>query len=409
MRQFLVVFKHEYMTFLKNKVFVVMSVIGIVGILVLTSIPRFAAAFDFGSGGSVDSAENIALVDMTGNGETTKAIMESALGNVEISLESYSRTDLETKVKEGTYDCGFIIDSIDHYSYIVNSQEMYDTKNQIMQEILKVQYQSYLMTQNGLSVEQAGSVINATVTGDIVNIGVDQAQNFLFTYIMIMFLYIVIMIYGQLIATNVATEKTSRAMEMLITSAKPKSLMFGKIFASGCAGLTQLISIIGAGYLGYLINKEYLMEGSFLQILNVSIPTLIFGVLFFLLGYFLYAFLYGAIGSTVSKIEDISPAVMPVTILFVIGFMITISGTSSGDVDSTLVFVSSFIPFFAPMAMLARIGMSVVPPYQIAITIALLLASTALIGYMATKIYRLGVMHYGNRLKIKDLFKALRG
>lgn len=407
MKQFLVVFKHEYTTFLKNKIFVVMSIIGIVGALILTSIPRFASMFDLG-GDANGSGETVVLVDNTGNGQSIKTLMENAMGNIEVIVENFSQSDLESKIKNGEYSSGFIIDSVNHYSYIVDSQELYDSKNMVMQEILKVQYQNYLMLESGLSAAQASNVLSATVTNDVVEIGVDQAQNFLFTYIMIMFLYVVIMIYGQLIATNVASEKTSRAMEMLITCAKPKSLMFGKIFASGCAGLTQLVTIICAAYGGYLFNREYLLEGSFMEIFNVSVSTMIFGVVFFLLGYFLYAFFYGAIGSTVSKIEDISPAVMPVTFLFVIGFMITITGTSSGDVNSTLVVISSFIPFFAPMAMLARIGMSVVPPYQIAITIAILLMSIVLIGYMATKIYRLGVMHYGNRMKLKDIFKALR-
>lgn len=408
MRQFLVVFKHEYQTFLKNKIFITMSIIGIVGLLLVTSIPRFAAVFNFGDSDIGGSGDQVVLVDKTGNSAAIKAMMEAAMVNVEVVVENYSQEELEEKIQEGQYASGFIVDGIDHYSYVVESQELYDSKNQVMQEILKVNYQNYLLQENGLTANQASSIIGAAVTSDIVEIGIDQAQNFLFTYIMIMFLYMVIMIYGQLIATNVATEKTSRAMEMLITSAKPQSLMFGKIFASGCAGMTQLIAIIAAGYGGYLVNREYLSQGSFLEILNVSLPTLIFGIVFFLLGYFLYAFLYGAIGSTVSKVEDISPAVMPVTFLFVIGFMITITGTSSGDVNSTLVFVSSFIPFFAPMAMLARIGMSVVPPYQIAITIGILVVTTGLIGYLATKIYRLGVLHYGNRMKLKDLVKAVK-
>ena len=407
MRQFLVVFKHEYQTFLKNKIFMTMSIIGIVAVLLLTSFPRISTYLNFG-GDTSGSHEEIVLVDNTGNSQALKAMMESSMENIEVTIAQMSQSEIETAIKEGEYSSGFVIESYDHYSYVVDSQQLYDSKNLIMQEILKAQYQNYLLQQNGLSPQQAAGILNATVTGAVVEIGVDQSQNFLFTYVMIMFLYMVIMIYGQLIATNVATEKTSRAMEMLITSAKPKSLMFGKIFASGCAGLTQLVAIISAGYLGYLANKEYLLQGSFLEMLNVSFPTLMYGVVFFLLGYFLYAFLYGAIGSTVSKVEDISPAVMPVTFLFVIGFMITITGTSSGDVNSTLVVVSSFIPFFAPMAMLARIGMSVVPAYQIAITIGILVATTVLIGYLATKIYRLGVLHYGNRMKLKDIFKALK-
>lgn len=408
MKQFLVVFKHEYLNFVRNKSFIIVSAIAIIAVLALTTIPRFQAAFDSSGDATTSSNSKIVLVDQAGYGDNLTALMEAYFSDSQIVVSDLDLDGVKQAVKDGDYEIGFIVTDFDSYQYIVDSQSLSDTSNAMMNQLIHVAYQSYLMQENGLTAQQASGILSAAVSSEVVEIGVDQAQNFFFTYAMTMFLYITIMIYGQLISTNVASEKTSRAMEMLITCAKPRALMFGKIVASGMAGLSQIALIIATGYLGYLVNADYLEAGSFLSVLNVSSTTLVFGILFFLLGYFLYAFLYGAVGSTVSKIEDISPSVMPITFLFVAGFMITIMSTTSGSVDSIALVAASFFPFFAPLAMMARIGMSAVPAYQIAISVGLLMATTVLIGLFAAKVYRMGSMHYGNRMKLRDIFKAIK-
>ncbi len=408
MRQFFIVFKHEYLNFIRNKSFIIVSVVAILGILAVTSIPRFQDIFSTGEDGDSSGTTKIVLVDNASEGESLAAMMESYFGDVDIEVANLDLEGVKKAIKNGEYDSGFIVNDVDSYQYIVDSQQLTDSNNEIMNQLMRVQYQSYLMQENGLTSTQANQILSAFVDSEVIEIGVNQSESFFFTYAMIMFLYMSILIYGQLIATSVATEKTSRAMEMLITSAKPRSLMFGKIFASGVAGLSQILVIILTGYIGYTVNADYIGAQSFVSLLNVSTSTLFFGILFFLLGFFLYAFLFGAVGSTVSKVEDISPAVMPITLLFVGGFIITMVSTTSGDVVSPAIMIGSFFPFFAPLAMLARIGMSVVPLYQIMISVGILILTTIIIGMLAAKIYRLGVMHYGNRMKLMDIFRAIK-
>jgi ABC-2 type transport system permease protein len=211
-----------------------------------------------------------------------------------------------------------------------------------------------------------------------------------------------------MVATNVATEKSSRAMEVLITSAKPTSMMFGKVIASCLAGLIQLICIFGSAFLFFQINKADWGDNQVINsIFNMPIGLLLYMLLFFVLGFFIYAFLYGAVGSTASKLEDINTSVMPITMLFVIAFCVVMFSMSSSNVDSTIMVVCSYIPFTSPMAMFTRIAMSTVPLYEILISIVILIGSVIGIGVLSAKIYRVGVLLYGTTPKMGSVLKSL--
>ena len=124
------------------------------------------------------------------------------------------------------------------------------------------------------------------------------------------------------------------------------------------------------------------------------------------LGFFLYAFMYGAIGSLVSRIEDVSASIMPVLMCFVAAFIIVITAVSSGNADSSLMIVCSYIPLTSPMAMFARIAMSTPAWYEIVISIALLVATTVGIGVLSAGIYRMGVLMYGKTSQARGAFQG---
>ena len=131
-------------------------------------------------------------------------------------------------------------------------------------------------------------------------------------------------------------------------------------------------------------------------------------LVFFVLGFLIYAFLFGAVGSTASKLEDINTSVMPITFLFVIAFIVVITAMSSGEVDTPIMRVCSYIPFTSPMAMFTRIAMSTVTWYEIAASIGILIASVIGVGVLSAKIYRVGVLMYGTKPKLTDILKMLR-
>ena len=130
-------------------------------------------------------------------------------------------------------------------------------------------------------------------------------------------------------------------------------------------------------------------------------------LVFFVLGFLIYAFLFGAIGSTATKLEDINTSTMPLMFLFVITFVVVMFSMTSGDVDNTLLKVCSYIPFTSPMAMFTRIAMSTVAWYEIALSIAILVGSTVGVGFVAAKIYRVGVLLYGTTPKLGHVLKMV--
>ena len=325
--------------------------------------------------------------------------------NVEITSDGVS--EIKNKIVSGEAECAFVMSSASSYTYYVNNLSMYDTNVSIANTVLQEVYRINTMIKEGLTPEQAGAIMSVQIEGSTETLGKDQAENFFYTYIMIFALYMVILLYGQMVATNVATEKSSRAMEVLITSAKPTAMMFGKVLASCIAGFTQLVLVFGTAILLYNVNKETLSNPLIASIFDIPVELFIYLIVFFVLGFLIYAFLYGAVGSTASKLEDINTSVMPITYLFLIAFMVVIFSMTSGSVDNTAMLVCSYIPFTSPMAMFTRICMSTVAWYEIAISIVILVGSTVGIGVLSAKIYRIGVLLYGTPPKISNIIKMV--
>ena len=198
-------------------------------------------------------------------------------------------------------------------------------------------------------------------------------------------------------------------MEVLITSAKPTSMMFSKVLASCLAGLFQLIAVFGSAVVFYNLNKSYFSgTGVVDSIFNIPPELLVYMLIFFILGFLIYAFLFGAIGSTATKVEDINTSTMPLLFMFIIAFMVVMISMSSGDVDNMLIKVCSYIPFTSPMAMFTRIAMSTVAWYEILISVVILAGSVIGVGVLSAKIYRVGVLLYGTTPKLGAILKAIR-
>ena len=333
----------------------------------------------------------------------------AAFPEYQIRISDEGLEQIKNEIMEERADCAFVLDGLNSYTYYVNNLSMYDMNASIAADLLQSIYRMSAMIGGGLSPEDAQKILSTQITYRTENLGVDQMENFFYTYIMIFALYMVILLYGQMVATNVATEKSSRAMEVLITSANPTSMMFGKVLASCLAGLFQLVAVFGSALLLFNLNVSYWGDNPIVQsIFNMPIELFVYMLIFFVLGFLIYAFLYGAIGSTASKLEDINTSVMPITLLFIVGFFVVMFSMSSGDVDTLLMKICSFIPFTSPMAMFTRIAMSMVPLYEILISIAILIVSVLGIGILSAKIYRIGVLLYGTPPKIGAILKAIR-
>lgn len=410
MKQFGKILKFELKYYFKNKVFVGVTIFLVVLIAAVMCFPRISAAFDSGEPGStpVDLPVMLVKAEDPARAEMVRQTFAAAFTDYNVQSTNEDTDSVKGKIASRDAVCAIVMTGPTSFTYYVDNYQMYDMNTEIATEVLQQIYQMNAMISGGMTAEQASEVTRIQITGDVESLGKDQMQNFFYTYIMIFALYMVILLYGQMVATNVATEKSSRAMEVLITSAKPTSMMFGKVIASCLAGLIQLVAVFGSALLFYNLNKSYWDNNMVIDsIFNIPPELLVYMLVFFILGFLIYAFMFGAVGSTASKLEDINTSVMPITMLFIIAFVVVMTSMSSGEVDNTLMLVCSYIPFTSPMSMFTRIAMSTVPWYEIGASIAILIGSTIGVGVLSAKIYRVGVLMYGTTPKIKDIIKAV--
>lgn len=407
MKQFLTILRFELKSYFKNKVFIGVTLFLVALIGVIMFFPRFSAMMV----PSEPSERPVMLLHagQAKNPEAVEQAFSAAFAGYEVRSTTESVESVRGRVVSGEAECAFVIEAADAYTYYVNNLSMYDMNTAVADEVLQNLYRIEAMIGGGIGADRAEQILSAKITHTIQNLGKDQMQNFFYTYILIFALYMVILLYGQMVATNVATEKSSRAMELLITSAKPVNMMFGKVIGSCLAGLFQLVAVFGSAYLFFNSNRAYWADnGVVASIFDVPLELLIYMLVFFVLGFFLYAFLYGAIGSTATKVEDVNTSVMPVTMMFIIALFVVVFSMTSGNVDNMVMRICSYLPFTSPMAMFTRIAMSTVPVYEIIISIGLLVLTVFGVGVLSAKIYRVGVLLYGTAPKLGEILKAIR-
>ena len=242
-----------------------------------------------------------------------------------------------------------------------------------------------------------------------------------------MALYMFIMMFCGMVMSSVIEEKSSRVVEVLISSVKATELMFGKIIGVALVAMTQFLLwiLLTAGIiavLGSILGFDTLFgmasadptgmtDMSSIAIIFSTLGTLNYGsllvcfILFFVFGYLLYASLYAAIGSAVETEADTQQLQIPITIPLLIGFFISIYTMKAPD--SGVVFWGSMIPFTSPIVMLSRIPFDP-PVWQIALSLAILVGTFLLMAWCSAKIYKVGVLMFGKKSTFKDLWKWFR-
>ncbi len=411
MKQLWTIFKFELKSYLANKIFIGVTLAVVILTAIVMFFPRVEEMVENIKGEEVteektDEDKSVMLIAGT-QGELVYEAFAAAFNDYEVKVTTDTLDDIKKQITSKEAECAFVIDDITQYTYYVNNKALADHNTVVASEVLQMVYRMSALMNSGLSAEEAEEVMTFNVEYETETLGVDQAQNFFYTYIMIFALYMVIVLYGQLVATNVASEKSSRAMEVLVTSAKPTSMMFGKVLASCTAGFLQLAVVFGFAFFSFNLNKSYWDEmGTISAFFDVPASLLVYMLVFFVLGFLIYAFMFAAISSTASKVEDINTSTMPITLMFVVAFLVVFYGFN--NVDGMLMKVVSYIPFTSPMAMFTRIAMSEVPWYEIAVSIAILVGSVIGIGVLAAKIYRMGVLLYGTQPKLSEILKALK-
>ena len=234
-----------------------------------------------------------------------------------------------------------------------------------------------------------------------------QAQNMVLVYFMLFILYFSLAFYGMQVANGVVEEKSSRVMEMMISTIKPSSMMAGKIVGVGAVGLTQYFLWIGAGLgLMGLRGSGIPLLGQNQRVAAIEPLYLLYFVVFFMLGFLLYSSMYAAIGAMVSRPEDTGQAVSMMTFLIVGAFAVSVF--SLYRPDNVWVVILSYVPFFTPMVLFARIILSDVSTAGVVFGVLDLLLAVFLLIWISGKIYRIGVLLYG-KVSWRSMFRMMRG
>ncbi len=235
----------------------------------------------------------------------------------------------------------------------------------------------------------------------------DSEGSFAAAFIVGLMIYITLLIYGQQILATVIEEKETRIAEILFSSAKPFELMMGKLVGVGLAGLTQLaIWIISALVLVGIGLAQMSAAGMNISIPDITPLTVVYFFIFFLLGFFIYATIYALIGSMVTTVQEGSQFAMLPVFALVIGFYM--SFTVIRDPNSSLAVWVSIAPFLAPITMPVRILAETPPFWQIALSIFLNALTIAGLVWLAARIYRVGMLMYGKRATIPEVWKWIR-
>jgi ABC-2 type transport system permease protein len=228
---------------------------------------------------------------------------------------------------------------------------------------------------------------------------------------LIVLIFMAIITYGTWVAMSVAEEKGSRVMELMLNAATPLQMLAGKVAGNGAAGLLQYGFITGAVVVGLLAQNPVRRaalgtSADGLGLGGLSPEVLGAFLVLFVGGFLLYALLYAALGSLVSRQEDVQAATSPLMMLIMAGYFLSVFGIQA--VDETWVKVLSFVPFFSPYLMLARVAVGHVEPWELGLAVLLIMVSIVAALFVAARIYSAGVLLYGQRAGLRQVLKAAR-
>lgn len=420
MRNFWIILEYELKEYFSSKGFMIFTVLLAVGGALLLCLPR---VMDMSSVTGV-VIEGVAKEDRPAeesndteeNGEAERFYLMDTAGITEMSiLDSYfpdaewiiteDEKALIKAVENQEAEAGFIVKSASEYDYVVYNMGMSDYNSQSFDEAMKIFYRMDYCKEHQLDFAEITGMYDIPITVNAQVLNKDTGMNYWYCYILVIIVFMLIMMYGQMIAVSVTTEKSNRAIEVLVTSTTPNSLLFGKVIAGAIGGLFQAGLVLGAVLTSYQMNREY-WGGMLDMFFDIPAEVMLTFAVFGMGGYLFYAFLYGAMGALVSKTEDVSKSAGGLmTVIMLVYFFSLFQLT---NVDGIVIKVLSFLPFSSYSTMFARIAMGTVASWEIILSLVILVASIFGAGAVGAKLYRMGTLRYGNPIKLRTALKSIR-
>ena len=430
------IIKREYLTKVKNRSFIVMTFLSPLIMIALIAVVAYLSQLN------KDKQRTISILDETGYLE---GVFQNTENTTYTMLSELSFDDAIALVKEKE-DYGLLhISKVDSLKEISKNIKFYSEESpslsiiSSMESKIEDHLKEMKLQEDGVSL----AMIKASETNiDIVQESFDGQKSskegnvvkLIFGGIAGYLLFMFIIIYGNMIMRSVIEEKTSRIIEIIISSVKPIQLMLGKIIGTSLAGLTQFaIWVVLGGVLMMVVSAilgidlaqlqtpqqemvtqameaegaQAIAENVFIEITNLPILNLVFAFIFFFIGgYLLYSSLYAAIGAAVDNETDTQQFMLPILMPLILAVYVGVF-TVIEDPHGTVSTVFSFIPLTSPVVMLMRIPFGV-PLWQQGLSLLLLIGTFMFAVWFAAKIYRVGILMYGKKPSYKELFKWLK-
>lgn len=412
MNSLLTIIKYTAKEYVTKKAFIVVNIILILLIVAICNIPNIINAI---SPNSEDSNLKVYLVD---NENLLGANQEMfSQMNLEYDIEYYSQMseeDIETALNDETVDAVILLkqnDGVVSFDYIVEEDSAFSdnkTTATIFSSIIKSVRANKLLMESNASQELVASVnlpVEFEIKGLKENTGND---NFPIAMVSSYILFFAIYFFGYSVSTSVSSEKTSRVMETLVTSTTPTKIILGKTIAMGLVGIGQMLVLIVTAVLSYkaFIPDNFDFISNLIGQIHFNAGDIFICLIYFILGYTVYAFLSAVTGATISKAEDVQAASTPISIVALISFFLAyFSSTMPNSAASKF---ASIFPFSSAFSMPGRILAGAATAGDIAISIVVLAITAVLLAYISIKVYSSAILHYGDRLRLKQLFKMYK-
>ena len=430
MTKFLAVIKREYLQRVRAKMFIVTTILLPMIMLFFGAVPIIILNFDAGS------AMRVAVVDETGKmyehleqaivsdesqqEENVNEQRRRPFGNFVLEpvylnqSPQQTRAELDQRLQSKDLD-GYLHLPPDFLSRgqaeffsrnpgdVLSLRTLESVLNRAAREQRLVDANVDTKTREELFKRVRVQAIKVGATGQERDSGGSFALVFGIGFVM----YLSILMYGQVVLGAVIEEKETRIAEILFSSVKPFTLMMGKLVGVSLVALTQL-TIWGIAFSAFALYGVNLLasRGMKASIPSVPFSHFIYFGLFFLLGYFIYATIYALVGSMVTTAQEGGQLAMPIILILVVSFYLFFPVSRSPD--SPFAFWVSMIPFSAPVAMLVRIVTQTPPFWQIALSLVIGFSSVLVIMWIASRVYRVGMLMYGKRASIPEALRWAR-
>ena len=398
MKNFSTVFNFELKQFFGKKATKVIMAVYFIIAIGITFIPSIANS-NFFKGDNNDNYSRSAYVVKD---------VSVQLADLKEAKKYDSKEALEKDIKDNKLDEG-IVCTKDSYEYL-SKQTIFSKGESEFKDAFGKNVEKFIYKQNGLDYEKVNNVKSRIPQPLTVNVSGDsdaqtQAVNIIVVYVLTFIVYMTVIQFGSVVATNVVKEKSNRAMELLVVTVSPRTLIVGKVLALSVGVLIQMGLIIGGLFAGLKINSSKYSDNLKHIIENMDLKVLGVGVVFALTGFVMFMFMYAAFASLVSKIEDVNGALTVPMLIFMGAFFVNYYIMSSTG-DTKLAEILSYVPFTSYFVMFTRFAISHVSMNDLAVSYGILVGSTLIIALISVRVYRLATLRYGQKL---NFFKLLFG